>query len=65
MKILLSLPPNLVGSFHKITGLSRDEFFCASDPIGHRVGSGGGSIAVYVDLAGIHLLYGIGQILRG
>lgn len=44
MKILLSLPPNLVGSFHKITGLSRDEFFCASDPIGHRVGSGGGSV---------------------
>lgn len=44
MKILLSLPPNLVGSFHEITGLSRDEFFCASDPIGHRVGSGGGSV---------------------
>lgn len=43
MKILLSLPPNLVDSFHEITGLSHDDFFCASDPVGHRVGSGGGS----------------------
>lgn len=40
---LLSLPPNLVGCFHDITGLSRDEFFCTSDPVGHRLGSGGGT----------------------
>lgn len=40
---LLSLPPNLVGSFHSITGLSPDEFFCASDPVGCRLGSGGGT----------------------
>lgn len=44
MKVLLSLPPNLVGSFHEITGLSHDDFFCASDPVGHRIGSGGGSV---------------------
>lgn len=43
MKILLSLPPNLVSSFHEITGLPKDEYFCTSDPIGHRIGSGGGS----------------------
>lgn len=43
MKILLSLPPNLVGLFHEITGLSNDEYFCTSDPVGHRIGSGGGS----------------------
>ncbi len=43
MKVLLSLPPNLVDSFHEITGLSREEYFCTSDPIGHRIGSGGGS----------------------
>ena len=43
MKVLLSLPPNLVESFHEITGLPKEEFFCASDPIGHRVGSGGGT----------------------
>ena len=43
MKKLLSLPPNLVGTFHDITGRSRDEYFCTCDPIGHRLGSGGGS----------------------
>ena len=43
MKKLLSLPPNLVGSFHKVTGLSQDEYFCTCDPVGHRLGSGGGT----------------------
>lgn len=43
MKKLLSLPPNLVSSFHDVTGLSRDEYFCTHDPIGHRLGSGGGT----------------------
>ena len=43
MKKLLSLPPNLVEVFHEVTGLSRDEYFCTCDPIGHRLGSGGGT----------------------
>lgn len=43
MRILLSLPPNLVNSFHEITGLTKEEYFCTSDPTGHRIGSGGGS----------------------
>ena len=43
MKKLLSLPPNLVDCFHDVTGLSSDEFFCSCDPIGHRLGSGGGT----------------------
>ena len=43
MKKLLSLPPNLVESFHDITGLSREEYFATSDPEAHRVGSGGGT----------------------
>ena len=43
MKKLLSLPPNLVDCFHEVTGLSRDEYFCDCDPIGHRLGSGGGT----------------------
>ena len=43
MKKLLSLPPNLVGSFHNVTGLSQDEYFCTCDPVGHRLGSGGGT----------------------
>lgn len=43
MKKLLSLPPNLVGSFHQITGLDRNEYFCTNDPVGHKLGSGGGT----------------------
>ena len=43
MKKLLSLPPNLVSSFHEITGLNKDEWFCTNDPIGVKLGSGGGT----------------------
>ncbi|MCH5309246.1 MAG: bifunctional fucokinase/L-fucose-1-P-guanylyltransferase [Prevotella sp.] len=43
MKKLLSLPPNLVGSFHEVTGLSPEDYFCTSDPVGHKLGSGGGT----------------------
>jgi len=43
MKKLLSLPPNLVDSFHDVTGLSREDYFCTCDPVGHRLGSGGGT----------------------
>ena len=43
MKKLLSLPPNLVNCFHEITGLSHDEWYCTNDPIGQKLGSGGGT----------------------
>ena len=43
MKKLLSLPPNLVDAFHDVTGLSREEYFATCDPVGHRLGSGGGT----------------------
>ena len=43
MKKLLSLPPNLVDSFHVIEHVSAEECFCASDPVGARLGSGGGT----------------------
>jgi len=43
MKKLLSLPPNLVGSFHEVTGLDPQDYFCTCDPVGHRLGSGGGT----------------------
>ncbi len=43
MKKLLSLPPNLVGCFHDVTGLKTDEYFCTCDPVGHKLGSGGGT----------------------
>ena len=44
MKKLLSLPPNVVDCFHEISGLPADEYFCACDPVGHRLGSGGGTV---------------------
>lgn len=43
MKKLLSLPPNLVGSFHDISKLSKSEWFCENDPVGKKLGSGGGT----------------------
>ena len=43
MKKLLSLPPNLVGCFHEITGADPQEYFCTNDPVGSKLGSGGGT----------------------
>ena len=43
MKKLLSLPPNLVECFHEIEKLDRSEWFCTSDPVGSKLGSGGGT----------------------
>lgn len=43
MKKLLSLPPNLVECFHDIMHADRKEWFCTSDPVGRKLGSGGGT----------------------
>lgn len=43
MKKLLSLPPNLVDCFHEITKYDRNEWFCTNDPVGRKLGSGGGT----------------------
>lgn len=43
MKKLLSLPPNLVECFHEIEGVNAQEWFCTSDPVGAKLGSGGGT----------------------
>ena len=43
MKKLLSLPPNLVNSFHEISKADPADWFCTSDPVGARLGSGGGT----------------------
>lgn len=43
MKKLLSLPPNLVDHFHEIENVNHGEWFCSSDPVGARLGSGGGT----------------------
>lgn len=44
MKKLLSLPPNLVECFYDVENVNPDEWFCTSDPIGKKLGSGGGTI---------------------
>lgn len=43
MKKLLSLPPNLVDCFHEITNTDHSNWFCTNDPIGAKLGSGGGT----------------------
>lgn len=43
MKKLLSLPPNLVDCFHDIERVDKTEWFCTSDPVGRKLGSGGGT----------------------
>ena len=42
-KIGLSLPPNLVGSFHWMEGGDDGKYFCTCDPVGRKLGSGGGT----------------------
>jgi len=43
MRKLLSLPPCLVPAFHEVEGVDKSIYYCTSDPIGRRVGSGGGT----------------------
>ena len=43
MKKLLSLPTNLVHYFYEIEEKDVENWFCASDPPGNRIGSGGGT----------------------
>lgn len=41
MRILLSLPPNLVKDFHTLEGVFEEECFCTYDSVGVKLGSGG------------------------
>ena len=43
MQKLLSLPPNLVEAFPDLAHVNTDEWFCTSDPVGMKLGSGGGT----------------------
>ena len=56
MKKLLSLPPNLVGSFHEIANADPADWFCTSDPVGARLGSGGGTTWLLELAAGMTIL---------
>lgn len=39
----MSLPPNLVPAFYELEKRDRREWFCTSDPVGMKLGSGGGT----------------------
>ena len=43
MQKLLSLPPNLIQCFHELEEVNHADWFCTSDPIGSKLGSGGGT----------------------
>ena len=43
MQKLLSLPPNLVSAFYELENVDRTKWFCTSDPVGMKLGSGGGT----------------------
>lgn len=43
MQKLLSLPPHMVSAFYELEGVDRSEWFCTSDPVGRKLGSGGGT----------------------
>lgn len=43
MQKLLSLPPNLIQCFHELEEVDRVQWFCTSDPVGAKLGSGGGT----------------------
>ncbi|MBK7259647.1 MAG: bifunctional fucokinase/L-fucose-1-P-guanylyltransferase [Ignavibacteriae bacterium] len=43
MKYILSLPPNLVDTFHRLECKDTRHWFVTSDPNGTRIGSGGGT----------------------
>ena len=43
MQKLLSLPPNLVEAFSELERVDTNKWFCTSDPVGMKLGSGGGT----------------------
>jgi hypothetical protein len=44
MQKLISLLPPVAGAFGELTGKTGPEWFCTHDPVGQRLGSGGGTI---------------------
>ena len=43
MQKLLSVPSNLVDYFYELEQVTTDDWFCTSDPVGSKLGSGGGT----------------------
>ncbi|MEL6251020.1 MAG: bifunctional fucokinase/fucose-1-phosphate guanylyltransferase [Bacteroidota bacterium] len=46
MRVLLSLPPKLSQDFHQIEYKSKEDYFCAHDPIGAKLGSAGATVHI-------------------
>ncbi|MBW8330559.1 MAG: bifunctional fucokinase/L-fucose-1-P-guanylyltransferase [Prolixibacteraceae bacterium] len=46
---LISVPPNTIPHFHRISGLPESSWFVTSDPEGQRIGSGGGTAHVLTE----------------
>jgi galactokinase/mevalonate kinase-like predicted kinase len=44
MRKLISLLPPVAGAFEELTGKGGPEWFCTHDPVGQRLGSGGGTV---------------------
>lgn len=64
---LLSLPPNLVSDFYRLTGKDPGEWFCTSDPVNRKLGSGGGTAWLLAELErqrGAHAMHGKRIILH-
>ena len=49
MKYLVSLPENAKDSFYELSGKSKENWFCTSDPKEKKLGSGGGTAWVLYD----------------
>lgn len=43
MQKLLSLPPHMVAAFYELENVDHSEWFCTSDPVDKKLGSGGGT----------------------
>ena len=43
---LISLPPVMISNFHNLEQMDPNEWFCGSDPVEKRVGSGGGTASL-------------------
>ena len=55
MQKLLSLPPNLIHCFHELEEVNHNEWFCTSDPIGSKLGSGGGTTWLLQEIGRAHV----------
>ncbi len=43
---LISLPHGMVSHFHELEGKDKEEWYCDSDPVEKKVGSGGGTASI-------------------